>query len=79
MGWPSRSFERTASGAQLYQIIHVAHDSLQFEARVANGELYDAFTLKKRDGQPNQLIEQKPNIVESRKPLVVNVTTDEAK
>ncbi len=71
-------FERTASGAQLYQILHVNHDSLQFEARVANGELYDAFTLKKRDGQPNQLIEQKPNIVESRKPLVVDVKAADA-
>jgi 3',5'-cyclic AMP phosphodiesterase CpdA len=66
-------FKRTASGAQLYQIIHVDRDELQYEARVANGELYDAFTLRKRDGRPNTLIDRVPPTPESRNPTVVKI------
>jgi 3',5'-cyclic AMP phosphodiesterase CpdA len=61
-------FHRMAGGTQLYQIIHVDHDELRFEAHVANGELYDAFTLRKRDGEFNELIEQIPPTREFRKP-----------
>jgi len=52
--------KRQAENTQLYQIIHVDGDELRYEARTAIGELYDAFTLKKREGQINQLIEQIP-------------------
>ena len=58
---------RTASGAQLYQIIEIDGEELRYEARVATGELYDAFTLKKREGQRNELIEQVPDTPELRK------------
>lgn len=51
---------RTAEDTQLYQIIHVAPDAIRYEARTATGRLYDAFTLQKRDGQPNALIESLP-------------------
>ena len=62
-------FKRAASGAQLYQIISIDGDRLRYEAHLAHGQLYDAFELVKRPGQPNQLIEQIPPVEESRKPL----------
>jgi hypothetical protein len=58
---------RSASGVQLYQLIHIDGDELRYEARLATGELYDAFTLKKREGQPNELIEQVPETEELRR------------
>lgn len=59
--------KRQAEDTQLYQIISIDGDQLRFEARTATGELYDAFTLKKRDGQINQLIEQVPDTPERRR------------
>lgn len=56
--------KRQAENTQLYQIIHVDGDELRYEARTAIGELYDAFTLKKREGQINQLTEQVPSTPE---------------
>ena len=66
-------FKRSASGAQLYQIISVDGDQLTFEARVANGDLYDAFALRKRDGQFNELTDQIPDTPESRKPATIQI------
>jgi hypothetical protein len=37
---------------------------LKYEAHTATGELYDAFTLRKRPGMPNELIEQIPDTPE---------------
>ncbi len=71
-------FKRTASGAQLYQIIHVEKDQIKYEARVANGELYDSFLLKKRPGEFNQLTDQIPDRIEHRKPLRVQVKLPES-
>ena len=59
---------RAAEDTQLYQVIHVDRDELRYEARTAIGTLYDAFTLRKRDGQPNELIEQAPDTPERRRP-----------
>jgi 3',5'-cyclic AMP phosphodiesterase CpdA len=55
---------RAAEDTQLYQIISIDGDELKYEARTAIGELYDGFTLKKREGQPNELIDQIPNTPE---------------
>ena len=55
-------FVRRAEDTQLYQIISVERDHIKYEAKTAVGKLYDAFTLKKREGQVNELIEQVPNI-----------------
>jgi acid phosphatase type 7 len=55
---------RTAENTQLYQIIHVDGDTLRYEARTANGEPYDGFTLKKRPGRPNELLEEIPETPE---------------
>jgi hypothetical protein len=51
---------RFGEDTQLYQIIQVGLDEVHYEARTATGRLYDKFTLRKRAGQPNQLIEALP-------------------
>lgn len=61
-------FQRSASGAQLYQVLKVDGDTLQFEARVANGKLYDAFELRKKSGEFNELVDLTPPTKELRKP-----------
>jgi 3',5'-cyclic AMP phosphodiesterase CpdA len=57
---------RTAEDTQLYQVITVDGDELRYEARTATGKLYDTFTLRKRPGQPNALLEALPP--ENRRP-----------
>lgn len=57
---------RTAEDTQLFQIITVDGDELRYAARTATNRLYDAFTLKKRPGQANALIEALPP--ENRRP-----------
>jgi 3',5'-cyclic AMP phosphodiesterase CpdA len=59
---------RVAVGTQTYQIIHVDGDTLKYESRTALGELYDAFTLKKRPGRINELINQSVEMPERMGP-----------
>lgn len=59
---------RVAEDTQLFQVISIDGPVLQYEARTATGGLYDAFTLKKRPGQPNELTEQVPDTPERRRP-----------
>ena len=63
-------FLRVAEDTQLYQIVHVDGDQLRYEAHTATGRLYDAFTLDKKPGQPNQLTEQVPATPENIRPPV---------
>lgn len=58
---------RRAENTQLYQIISIEDDQLKYQAKTATGKLYDSFTLQKRVGEPNQLIEQVPDIPENRR------------
>jgi 3',5'-cyclic AMP phosphodiesterase CpdA len=51
---------RAAEDTQLYQIITVNGDRLRYEARTAVGNVYDAFDLRKRPGQSNELIDRTP-------------------
>lgn len=51
---------RVAEDTQLYQVIEVDDAELRFRAYTATGQLYDAFTLEKRAGQPNRLHEALP-------------------
>ncbi|HUG90707.1 MAG TPA: metallophosphoesterase, partial [Planctomycetaceae bacterium] len=51
---------RVAEDTQLYQVIRVDGGELHYEARTATGRLYDAFTLRKRGEQTNELIERVP-------------------
>lgn len=57
--------KRVAEDTQLYQIVSIDGGVLSYKAFTATGRLYDAFTLKKRDGKPNELIELLPE--ESRR------------
>jgi hypothetical protein len=51
---------RLAENTQLYQVIDVETSELHYKAYTATGQLYDAFTIKKRSGRPNQLFEILP-------------------
>jgi hypothetical protein len=45
-------FRREASGVQLFQVIRVSPERIDYEARLATGEPYDAFSLEKdRNGK----------------------------
>jgi 3',5'-cyclic AMP phosphodiesterase CpdA len=68
---PSELMRRVAEDTQLYQVITVDGDTLRFEARTAMGTLYDAFQLKKRPGEVNELIEFDPELDTRRRPEVV--------
>jgi hypothetical protein len=54
---------RIAYGRQLFQVIHVDRNELHYEARLASGEIYDAFTIEKDANGKNTLIEQIPEDV----------------
>jgi hypothetical protein len=58
--------ERRAANVQLFQIITIEGDALQYQAFTATGELYDAFTLEKRSGKPNLLVNLIPDTPEKR-------------
>ncbi len=62
--------KRVAEDTQLYQIIHINGDQLRFEARTAIGQVYDAFELRKREHEINQLIEIAPEVPEHTRPKV---------
>lgn len=55
---------RAAANTQLYQVISIDGGELRYQARTATGELYDAFTLKKSEGQPTELVDQIPDVPE---------------
>jgi hypothetical protein len=59
---------RMGEDTQLYQIITIDGLKLRYEARTANGQIYDAFQLDKAIGEPNRLIEIQPEIEERRRP-----------
>ncbi len=54
--WMTRGGENT----QLYQVITVSGNTLQYRAMTAVGELYDAFDLVKQMDKPNKLIDRAP-------------------
>lgn len=49
---------KTASNTQLYQIIDIDGDRLNYKAYKATGELFDTFELQKRTDKPNLLTEK---------------------
>jgi hypothetical protein len=56
--------DRKARNTQLFQIITIDKNTLSFQSFTANGELYDAFDLEKRKGQPNKLVNRIPDTAE---------------
>jgi len=63
---------RTAENLQLYQIIHIDGDRLRYEARTAAGAIHDAFTLQKRRGQRNELVEEFPGTEQAPQAAATN-------
>lgn len=59
--------ERAAEDTQLFQVITVQKDKLIYEARTANGTLYDAFELVKREGESNELVSKVPETPNRRR------------
>lgn len=53
--------DRKARNTQLFQIITIRGDVLSFQSFTASGELYDAFDLEKRNGEPNKLVNRIPD------------------
>jgi 3',5'-cyclic AMP phosphodiesterase CpdA len=62
--------KRAASKTQFYNVITVAGSRLQFEARTAVGEVYDAFELVKHGNGGAQLVERIPKGVPERLELM---------
>ena len=58
--------DRTAIYTQLYHIVKVNGDHLNFETYTAIGELYDEFELIKQKGKINKLIDKVPAMAERR-------------
>jgi hypothetical protein len=59
--------QRAGSNTQLYQLIRIAGDSLDFTAYTVTGETYDAFTLVKQEGErPNVFLDRAPENVPER-------------
>jgi 3',5'-cyclic AMP phosphodiesterase CpdA len=64
---PHPFMKRTAEDTQLYQIIHLDGNKLEYEARTATGEVYDSFVLDKESGRLNKLTERSPQIAARRR------------
>ena len=61
---------RQAQDTQLYQVIHIDGEVLQYQAYTATGEVYDAFSLTKQSRGINQLTEEIPDSPERLRPPV---------
>lgn len=57
---------RAAEDSQLYQVVSVDGKRLRYEARTADGRLYDAFELRKRKNSPNRLRDRIPDDMPER-------------
>jgi hypothetical protein len=58
--------DRKAENTQLFQVINIKGDTLEYRAFTAIGELYDAFDLVKQENGPNKIIEKKENLMAER-------------
>ena len=59
--------DRTALYTQLYHIVTVDKDVLDFKTYTATGELYDAFELIKQKGKINKIVDKIPQNVAERR------------
>ncbi|NND31872.1 MAG: metallophosphoesterase family protein [Saprospiraceae bacterium] len=57
---PKVWIDRKAINTQLFQVISVSEEKLEYKAYTANGSLYDAFELVRPDGQPSRMINHIP-------------------
>ncbi len=56
-GESALSIDRVAENTPMFQVIRIDADRLSFQAVMANGQVYDAFTLVASGDGPNRLIE----------------------
>ena len=54
-------YKSNAEKKQLFQILSVDGDKLEYSAYTVTGKIYDQFVLQKQTGQVNKLIELQPN------------------
>jgi len=64
---PSPFMKRVAEDTQLYQIIRIDGDKMQYESRTATGDMYDGFVLEKQPGKTNRMTEVVPSAPERRR------------
>jgi 3',5'-cyclic AMP phosphodiesterase CpdA len=64
---PGVKMNRMAEDTQLYQIVTIDGPTLHYESRTAIGQVYDAFSLTKQPGKPNEMIEKVPIDVAERR------------
>ena len=57
---PKVWIDRKAINTQLFQVITVEEEKLEYKAYTANGLLYDAFDLVRPDGRPSRMINHIP-------------------
>ncbi|MCP3872467.1 MAG: metallophosphoesterase, partial [Desulfobacteraceae bacterium] len=58
--------KRKAANTQLYQLININENNLHYEAKTADGEIYDAFTLTKQPNGKKILTDEIPVIPERK-------------
>jgi hypothetical protein len=58
--------ERGGENTQLYQVVRVRQDTLQYRSYTATGAPYDAFDLVRQDDGPSTMIERPPAAAEER-------------
>ena len=59
--------DRKAENTQFFQVIRVEGMSLVYKAYMANGELYDAFELRKNEDSSKTLLDWAPDLGEERR------------
>ena len=59
--------DRSAVYTQLFHVVTIDNEKLNFETYTATGELYDAFDLVKQAGKINKVIDKIPGNVKERK------------
>lgn len=57
-GYDDIQMKRHGENTQLFQVIHVKNDTLQYRAYTVTGRLYDSFDLVKKKNAPNEFIER---------------------
>jgi 3',5'-cyclic AMP phosphodiesterase CpdA len=57
---PKSWMDRSALNTQLYNVISILDDKLEFRAYTVTGKLFDAFDLLKQNGSINKLVEKMP-------------------
>jgi hypothetical protein len=61
-----RTMAPVAEDTQLFQVVRIDGDTLDYEARTATGRLYDAFSLRSVDDGKRRLVEQTEGRIDER-------------